>query len=710
MTPMKVSPSSVLITLGTMTIALTAAIAPAGAEPITTESLLREMVDLRRFADFPQPAYKTVQFSSYDHRSTLPDGPDWFANSDGFGGEPVPNFEKVLKAPEGDGPGEYLICDVQGPGAIVRFWTAAISGHLRMYLDGDDQPVFGGTAEEFFFKPVRAYAKDAGIDEAEMAEAFYQRNAAYFPIPFAKRCRVVWIGKVKDIHFYQLQIRLYDQSADVRTFTPADLKTCAAAIRDLAKVLKDPDANWKHGPGMKEHAIDATIKAASAQDVLTLEGSGMIEQLSLAVEAGILNTALRQTLLRVVCDDFPSAQVESPVGDFFGAAPGVNPYVSVPFTVTPDGLMTSRFVMPYGRKIRIIIDNRGRQPVRVKGSAVSSSHPWNDDRSMYFYARWRVDHGVTGDPANVIDLPFVIAAGQGVYVGTTSLLMNPNPIPTPGGNWWGEGDEKIFVDDDRQPSTFGTGSEDYYNYAWSSPDIWITPYAGQPRNDGPANRGFVTNYRWHILDPLPFRERIAFYMELYPHERTEGFSYARLSYLYARPGMMDDHVPVTGSGDDVRLVRLPANWEPAARGAAGRSTFLQAETLLPEDGRASTTLRKDRLFAGEQILVWSPSGRDDALTLNVPIPEDGTWTLKIVSMHSGDSGEITLDFDGESAGFGGGKNLLNLNAPHRVYLREHTGKTLDLKKGTYPLTIRPAGDGDPPREVGIDFIWLQRRK
>ncbi len=100
----------------------------AGKATITTGSLFEEMVDMAGLARFPDPAFRTVQFSSYDHRSTLPGGPNWFANADGFGGEPIPNFEKVLKAPDADGVGEYLVADVDGPGAIVRLWTAAIAG------------------------------------------------------------------------------------------------------------------------------------------------------------------------------------------------------------------------------------------------------------------------------------------------------------------------------------------------------------------------------------------------------------------------------------------------------------------------------------------------------------------------------------------------------------------------------------------------------
>jgi len=120
---------------------------------ITTESLFQEMVDMTRLATFPHPAFRTVQFSSYDRRSKVPGGPDWFANSDGFGGEPIPNFEKVLKEPNDRGIGEYLVADVQGPGAIVRLWTAAISGEIRVFIDGAKTPVYDGPANGFFHRP-----------------------------------------------------------------------------------------------------------------------------------------------------------------------------------------------------------------------------------------------------------------------------------------------------------------------------------------------------------------------------------------------------------------------------------------------------------------------------------------------------------------------------------------------------------------------------
>src|SRR5699024_9573564 len=142
-----------------------------------------------------------------------------------------------------------------------------------------------------------------------------------------------------------------------------------------------------------------------------------------------------------------------------------------------DGTMICRFVMPFKESMQVFIHNMGDQPVEILGNVFHEPYEWDSQRSMYLQAHWRIDHNL--NPSFPYDLPFVSANGKGVYVGTSSLLFNPMEIPTPGGNWWGEGDEKIFVDSEYFPSIFGTGSEDYYNYSWSSPDIFQFAYAGQ---------------------------------------------------------------------------------------------------------------------------------------------------------------------------------------------------------------------------------------
>jgi len=682
----------------------------ASAEPITTGSLIGEMIDMHQLAEFPSPYYKTVQFSSYDHRSSLPGGPDWFANSDGFGGEPVPNFEKVLKPPQGDEPGEYLICDVAGPGAIVRLWTARIAGNIRMWLDDASEPVYDGSADEFLRAVYRRYAAQAGLDESVFDGTFRQRDACYFPIAFAKRCRIVWIGNHKDIHFYQVQIRRYEPNAQVVTFKPSDLKTYAERIRSVAEVLSSPQAHWKYRSTQLVLPIDASVQPGETKEVLAIDGSKAIERLTLRVSAADLDRALRQTILHIMFDDYPWGQVQSPVGDFFGAAPGINPYDSAAFTVEPDGTMTCRYVMPFAKNCRILLQNLGGQPITATGSVLPINYSWDDARSMHFRARWRVDHDLIASGERVQDMPYLLADGAGRYVGTALMLLNPSDVPSSGGCWWGEGDEKIFVDEDVQPSTFGTGSEDYFNYSWSSADIFVFPYCGQPRNDGPANRGFVTNTRWHILDNLPFRNRLRFYMELFSHEPTPGVSYARIGYHYGRPGLMDDHLAITQA--DVRHLQLPPTWEPAARGGARNSVFHQAEDVLTPESkeRVKTTLAVSGLWAGGRMLVWQPAEPGEAIAFRLPVTADGRYAIHLTTARLPQSGRISVRLDGKRIGFGG-DNGIDLHEPYRVLSRDVISDVVDLKQGDHELVLRyegaPAGVAAP--QIGLDFFWVQRR-
>jgi len=293
---------------------------------ITTGSLFEEMIDMKNLAYFPDPAYRTIQYSSYDRRSTIPGGPEWFANSDGFGGEPVPNFEKVLKEPDADGIGEYLITDVEGPGAIVRLWTAAIAGKIRMYIDDSDMPIYEGEAVDFFHKVYDHFSEMGNVEREHFNRSVYQRDACYAPIPFAKRLRVIWTGSLKEIHFYQLQVRLYEKTASVVSFSPQDIVKYSSLIDWVTLALSDPDQHLEVNSQEPARLFKMILGPSEEKEALSITGPKALEKLTLQIKAGDIDKALRQTVLHILCDEYPWGQVQAPVGDFFGAAPGVNPY------------------------------------------------------------------------------------------------------------------------------------------------------------------------------------------------------------------------------------------------------------------------------------------------------------------------------------------------------------------------------------------------
>ncbi len=116
-----------------------------------------------------------------------------------------------------------------------------------------------------------------------------------------------------------------------------------------------------------------------------------------------------------------------------------------------------------------------------------------------------------------------------------------NPVKA----WWGEGDEKIYVDGETFPSHFGTGTEDYYGYAWCFPDLFTHAYHNQSRCDGPGNFGRTSINRWHILDRIPFTKDFRFDMELW-HWKKCLVNLAVIDYWYAKPGGKDTFQPLRG--------------------------------------------------------------------------------------------------------------------------------------------------------------------
>jgi hypothetical protein len=85
--------------------------------------------------------------------------------------------------------------------------------------------------------------------------------------------------------------------------------------------------------------------------------------------------------------------------------------------------------------------------------------------------------------------------GRGRFVGS---VIGIRPLS---GNWWGEGEVKVYMDGDTDfPTICGTGSEDYVGLSWG---IQQTPFM---YNGCSLNKdGYVCMYRWHLPDPICWR-------------------------------------------------------------------------------------------------------------------------------------------------------------------------------------------------------------
>jgi len=525
--------------------------------------------------------------------------------------------------------------------------------------------------------------------------------AGYYPIPFQERCKIIWEGKISELHFYHVQVRKYDPDVRVETFSKRDLKKFSRQIEQAGEIFKDPQR--MHSDVKISHTFSGLIEPRSGKQIIKIRGGKCIQYLMIRPFSAATEKILRQAILRIGFDGASSPQVEAPLGDFFGAAPGINPYHSLPFSVLPDGSMICRFHMPFRDSAEIEIGNMGDEPVHIYAELSAEPYIWKPGKSMYFRARWRIDHGLTASPEKVQDIPYLVANGKGVFVGAAAYIYNPTNVPSSYGNWRGEGDEKIFTDQAHFPAFFGTGSEDYFNYAWSSSDLFTHPYCGQPRNDGPANRGFVSNYRWHIIDQIPFQSGISFYMELFSHEPVENFSYGRMVYLYGLPGIYDDHLLITR--DDVRHLELPEDFDPVGAKGSANARFFQAEALLGNTGQV--WYETGRLWSGGKVMVWDPESAGESLTFSLPVQEEGDHTIVFTCGREDSSGSFRVKSGDDFLQFGGSETI-HLNIPYRKLSQNFQAEAIPLQQGINEIQLIPAEGNEGL--IKIDFIWLMKNR
>ena len=151
-----------------------------------------------------------------------------------------------------------------------------------------------------------------------------------------------------------------------------------------------------------------------------------------------------------------------PLSDFSGGGMGAPKVDSWYLTSDGKGNISSRWLMPYQKDGVLKVLNLSSRSVAATMEVNVAPLKWNKDRSLYFYASWRQENGIyihdkPEEADQCVEWNFATLKGRGVYKGDLLSLYNHAPL------WYGEGDEKIWVDDDNFPSHLGTGTEDHYN-------------------------------------------------------------------------------------------------------------------------------------------------------------------------------------------------------------------------------------------------------
>lgn len=641
---------------------------PARAE-ISMDVLLDEMVDLHRLTRLPDPAYTTRQFASYDRASTThSDHAGWFANGDAG---------KFLREEERDGRTEHVLMDAEGPGAIVRIWSANPTGTIRFYLDGAEAPALEADLAALLGGKVEGFP----VPLAGMRGRGWN---LYFPIPYARHCKVT---NDKPGFYYHVNYRTYPAGTPVRTFVRSDLAGLEGKIRLVAERLSKPRGGSNLPEDRARAAFDTTVPPGTAK---LWEGEGRKEICGFLVriDADDPGSAVRQVVLEMTFDGRKT--VECPLGDFFGTAPGLIPYESLPLGIseTEPREMWCHWRMPFREKAVISVRNQGEATVRLHGGVSTVPCSW-DDRTLHFHAKWRIEKAVPTRP--MTDWRHLAANGAGRFVGGALHLVNPVKI------WWGEGDEKIYVDGEVFPSHLGTGSEDYYGYAWGSPERFVHAYHNQPKVDGPGNYGNTSVNRFHIIDDIPFTRSFTFDMENWHWDPAVKTARAAVSYWYARPGSSDFFGPIVG--DDTVPIEVP-EWKAARVPGA-----IEGEEMEVVAKTGSLETQSYGFMSNEEHLWWTGGSPGDRLTLAFEAPESGERTVLVRFTKARDYAMVQCHVNGRKAG-----PAIDLYDPRVVGSEPISLGKVPILKGRNTLTIEIVGANEKAVKsymVGLDYLLLE---
>ena len=437
-----------------------------------------------------------------------------------------------------------------------------------------------------------------------------------------------------------------------------------------------------------------------------LTGPGVVTHLWVTVAANEYGWP-RLLRLRVYYDGSATPSVDCPLGDFFGVGLGLErPIESVMVRDSSSGRSrNSYWQMPFAKRVRITVTNEGRRRVsnlyfHVDWKKVSTLPPG----TAYFHARYR--QALPTEPGRPYEILSV--RGRGHYVGTVfSVVQNE-------AGWFGEGDERFYADGVTTPDIEGTGTEDYFNDAWSF-RIATGFYTGVPVADGTGVGARMSAYRWHVVDPVPFRTSLKLDIE------HRGWTY-------------NPDGAVRSAFEERRdLFSSVAFWyqdgiardQPEVPYGSQRLPIGNARQIEVEDRAADATaeagaisVQKD-VFWSKDLLFFEAKGTGSKVTVPFDVAEDGRYEIVAQLAHSPDYGVYTAELDGQATANAtalehepganvGDAGRIDAYFTETYVAEDHLIGWAQLARGRHTLTFVCAGRNAAASayNLGIDTIIL----
>ena len=599
---------------------------------ITLESLLAEMTNPYAAALWPATEYKCLQTSSYDRSSVRPGEPGWFANADGFGYE---RLDTVA------GRVEKVLFEDLHPGVVTRIWitTHTPKAVMRFYFDGSETPGWTMNAYDF----TEFGLKELDDNPLLLTHTSYEKGVKggqtfFLPIPYSKSLKVTLEDPFSDVpRYYQFNYRRYPDDTRIESFSAEVAARASGKIVGTGRQL----SSAKRSRGRRTAAW-TMLGCGDSLKLRLPEGERAVREIRFDVDVP-KNAHYAQIMRELVFTaSFDGTRcVSIPLSDFVAGGLGAPEVRCRQFESDGKGHFTSWWVMPYARTAELTLTNISGRAVPASISVRTESHEFTD-RTLYFHSSWHKGDALplTPNPEDAHEWTFTSISGRGNYVGDVLTLFNYSPA------WYGEGDEKIYIDGEDFPSHFGTGTEDYYNSSWAPVVVFHTPFGGAPRADQESSHGYNTFFRTRVLDNIPFRNSLRFDIELLSW--TPGTAdYASTAYWY---GDLDSEPAVSSDPFADRYSLPPVPADPAKWSLGGiefENTAVQSksETLMTD--RQGMAGFPDGRWSGGRQLACFGGQPGDSISFIFNGLENGEYDIILHSTKARDYGTVAYFLDGK---------------------------------------------------------------
>jgi hypothetical protein len=507
----------------------------AGGVSYSYVDLIGRLTSLERLAELPASGEASAEWTSHDRSSTYDSGTghylNWGANNDG---------DAVIRIQPDGGA---VLAEMSGPGCIWRIWAGTpVDGHLKIFLDGSSTPAVNLAFQDYFNRTQAPFTYPSMVYEA------CKGLNSYVPIPYNVSCKVVVYGNRNT--YYQFNYSTFAPGVTVPAFTRNLTTAEQGALSNADDFFMNHLGSDPAGVRSGETTVTNTYAIAPGQSVTPLNFSGQGAITAFKVRANGMTgpgdqwAALRALTVSMSWDGETNASVWAPLGDFFGAACGYISYMALPLGMQNNGWMYCYWYMPFASQAKIVIGNDGSVTRNVDVVITRASLTKPIGRLARFHAKWNRGVYVTNSGRSP-DYRFLSTSGQGRFVGLALHVYQTVDV-TPG-PWWGEGDEKFFVDGEKMPSWFGTGSEDYFGFSWGTPGYFSKAYHTQALAPpgtlyAPGNRALN---RFHITDNVPFQTSFEGCIEKWFYTNDTITTYGTMPYWYLASGGGDPYSDVT---------------------------------------------------------------------------------------------------------------------------------------------------------------------